>query len=715
MTLTWNNVPWQSTYGSWDYSSLDSQSISSETGTADGSGGWNINRWVSFNCTGLVKKWLDGDPNYGMHLASANYGSNNVFGYFASSDNADPSLRPKLEIMVPNPDPNSRADVDDTYTACDPGYEDLNFGDEDSMFLFCRPGIKHVSPIMRFNNLPDVSSVDVVQAKLWLYCYKLSGWDYRHHTLTAILRENTADWDEMTLTWNNVPWQSTYSSTDYTGLDTQYISSEAGTADGSGGWNDIGWVSWNCTGLVKKWLDGEPNYGMHLKTVYVYGDEKMGYFASSENADPSIRPRLEIMKFLTSSLAPPGSTYVMPGGTWNNDSPSQTDYYDFDTYWNLQNGDITITFTCDLSGAATASGVPGYAGVGMWPRTWPGTTQEQVWTNMSAVYGEPNPVANIQINPTNNLFGTTGQELFNYSYSGDYPGVLAGTPLTCTSGWRHPSNSVHEVTMKLRYVDGVNNVAYVWVDGNPQYEMIGSKIGYSFPGPATELYLFKSWNNSGAANKGTVIIGDITITQESSGVPVDVASIVDIKSQSDDTLVRLTVPVIATASSATFSDNSLYVETDATPLINGGPSGIKVLLASGTVALGDRIAFTGTVKTDANDEKYVQIVSIDSQASGTPASPFGMNNKTADGNGLTVSGLLVRTGGKVTAVNSSYAVIDDGSGVEIRVILNGLTSPITKTLTVGNYVTVTGLLGNTKDGATVIRAIRPRGNADIAT
>jgi len=60
--------------------------------------------------------------------------------------------------------PNSPADVDDTYTNCDA--PDSNGGSEAVMYLFCRPGVRQFSPVIRFDNLPAISSGDVVQAKL---------------------------------------------------------------------------------------------------------------------------------------------------------------------------------------------------------------------------------------------------------------------------------------------------------------------------------------------------------------------------------------------------------------------------------------------------------------------------------------------------------------------------------------------------------------------
>ena len=107
------------------------------------------------------------------------------------------------------------------------------------------------------------------------------------------------------------------------------------------------------------------------------------------------------------------------------------------------------------------------------------------------------------------------------------------------------------------------------------------------------------------------------------------------------------------------------------------------------------------MRTDSNGERYVEATSIDSLMSGDELGALGMNN-TGFARGVT--GLLVRTWGDVTyaAYDGSYIYVDDGSGLDdgsgeigVRVLLDGLNTPIADVPDVNDYVGVTGPAGKT--------------------
>jgi hypothetical protein len=83
--------------------------------------------------------------------------------------------------------------------------------------------------------------------------------------------------------------------------------------------------------------------------------------------------------------------------------------------------------------------------------------------------------------------------------------------------------------------------------------------------------------------------------------------------------------------------------------------------------------------------------------------------------GADVKSLLARVWGKVKskAVDGSYVVIDDGSGVDIVVMLSGLAKPITLTINETDCIGVTGLVSVYNDGGTAYSAVYPRGDTDI--
>ncbi len=206
------------------------------------------------------------------------------------------------------------------------------------------------------------------------------------------------------------------------------------------------------------------------------------------------------------------------------------------------------------------------------------------------------------------------------------------------------------------------------------------------------------------------------------GPATQVSKISEIRSLPANTAITLTAPVIASASSDTFSDGSFYILDDQTSVgINGGCSGIKIMPEGlVNVALGDRIKFDGVVKVDANTEKYVEISSITTSVSGNPPSPFTMAQKSTTFTGPETEGLLVKISGVVKYRTLGYAVVDDGSGISdpsgyngIRVVLAGLVSPITKSISENDYVVITGLVGKATDGQNIVTVIRPRSNDDV--
>lgn len=213
----------------------------------------------------------------------------------------------------------------------------------------------------------------------------------------------------------------------------------------------------------------------------------------------------------------------------------------------------------------------------------------------------------------------------------------------------------------------------------------------------------------------------VSATISSVGATYNVSSISEIRSKPSNSVVNITAPVAVTATSSSFVDGSYYVEE-----INRA-AGIKIAPQSGVagVAVGDRITFTGVLGLDANGERYVSVISINSKSSGTALKPLGMTTKNAaKTTGLETTGLLVKIWGWVTfkSPDGAYMYIDDGSKRKdaagmtgVRVMLSGLTNPITKGLGTDQYVLVTGHAGLVKDGSAIVRAIKPRGDADITS
>ena len=177
---------------------------------------------------------------------------------------------------------------------------------------------------------------------------------------------------------------------------------------------------------------------------------------------------------------------------------------------------------------------------------------------------------------------------------------------------------------------------------------------------------------------------------------VEIANLREAKTQADGTVVHASGKKATTDPSdfATY----FYIEE---PNRN---SGIRVvpLGVTGTLVRGVTIDVTGTMATTPAGERYIDQATV--IASGTPAplGPVGMVNKTVGGStvgtppagqygvpggtGTNNVGLLVRVWGKVLSSGSDYLIIDDGSGVSLRVDTTGAPSVPTT-----GYVLVTGI------------------------
>jgi len=206
----------------------------------------------------------------------------------------------------------------------------------------------------------------------------------------------------------------------------------------------------------------------------------------------------------------------------------------------------------------------------------------------------------------------------------------------------------------------------------------------------------------GQAVVGTMTGGIYTLqsgfwhTVAAAQAPEEIADLTDAKSKADGKLVH-TAGKIATTGFSDFTGFFYIEEPDRS-------SGIRVVATTtlGSVVRGATIEVTGTMATTAAGERYIGQATV--SASGTPAvlGPLGMTNKSmggsnagnpplgqygvVGGSGTNNIGLLVRACGQVVSFGSGYRVIDDGSGVLLRVDTTAAPS-----IPTSGYVTVTGV------------------------
>jgi hypothetical protein len=192
----------------------------------------------------------------------------------------------------------------------------------------------------------------------------------------------------------------------------------------------------------------------------------------------------------------------------------------------------------------------------------------------------------------------------------------------------------------------------------------------------------------------------------------------DLSKFGDGAAVKLASGNVATASSNTFIDRSVYIESP------DRSSGIRIVPRVGLASLnlGAKVKVSGFMGTGSNGERYIDATAYDSIAPGFALEPLGMGVASV---GLKAKpnacGLLAKIWGTVNYSSpGSYIYISDGSAATdpasqmgVRVVLNVTNASITRMPLTGQYVAVTGIVSPAKVGSVLVPAIRPRGDDDI--
>jgi len=177
----------------------------------------------------------------------------------------------------------------------------------------------------------------------------------------------------------------------------------------------------------------------------------------------------------------------------------------------------------------------------------------------------------------------------------------------------------------------------------------------------------------------------------------------------------------------TFSPDYFYIEED------NRSCGIRVEKQNHGRKAGERAYVEGTIRTNANHERYIEATTTNQAGSGT-VSTLGMNNKwlgggdffhqagppvtgqrgITDAYGLNTIGLLIRTWGRVTTIDTAtppaWYMIDDGSDVGVKIDLHPSPSsyiPLGSGVTVGSFVQVSGISSCELSGSDLVRVLRP--------
>ena len=204
----------------------------------------------------------------------------------------------------------------------------------------------------------------------------------------------------------------------------------------------------------------------------------------------------------------------------------------------------------------------------------------------------------------------------------------------------------------------------------------------------------------------------VAVSGQEPGLPPFTGSIGAVKGVEEGRTVIVEGKAVTAVFFEADASQSLYVEEE------DRSSGIKVYPAASTlVTVGDRVKVTGKLQTDANGELSITQATVEVLSSGLPELlPLGMSNRAlTSGQGLDPTGLLVRTWGRVKAVNAGEFFVDDGSGYSEGPGTEGLRVRGTSPASAGGYVRVTGIRARQKVGDSSVPVIRMRTDSDAAS
>jgi len=302
--------------------------------------------WVAVNLTAQAQAWVNGAANYGITLNSTVDG---VHGQYQSRESGHP---PYLEVVVGTP-PTSPARLRSTskidgggaatlernavYLRQSPAshiqlvlndgagqdvmldsfYSSRNYGNHE---IEVETIGSDENSLIRFDRLAIPPGARINTARLELYHYMTESTQVNPGV--EVYRV-TRDWVEGTLdgtgTADGATWQTWDGSSDWTQTGGDHDVSPVASSDISAAIND--WETWEIGELVQGWIDGTyPNYGLLLKGT---GSIEVR-FASKEDADPALRPRLTISYSCTCGevcMAPQGSGKIALIGDDNSPDP----------------------------------------------------------------------------------------------------------------------------------------------------------------------------------------------------------------------------------------------------------------------------------------------------------------------------------------------------------------------------------------------------------
>lgn len=226
--------------------------------------------WAKGEILAETRPW---SPNYGIGAASAEATAADAETTAAQAEGSIPRLlMQQYEMgssagMVPEAVAASETrtieGTADTYVASDA--PDVNFGDISPLQVWYSSDGGDFHGLVRFDlsDIPNGASIE--GARFHAYSEEEGGFDYADIQLHRI----TGGWEEMGVTWNDVPLAA-----------GPCVTASVGAKPG--------WAEWDVTTLVREWTDGTyPNHG--LKMVPVTDSYVRAFTSRESERPPSLR------------------------------------------------------------------------------------------------------------------------------------------------------------------------------------------------------------------------------------------------------------------------------------------------------------------------------------------------------------------------------------------------------------------------------------------
>ena len=180
--------------------------------------------------------------------------------------------------------------LNDTYLKVGNNAQDTNFGSNILLRVGSSVDATHRSLIkFDFSSIPSIATVSGVTLELYMTA------EDSIYVRTIALYRIIRNWVETQATWNiaqtGVSWGSAGGANTTSDINGTAIGSKDMTTTEAVGFKSFGLT----VATVQGWINGTIlNYGMHLKNTTEADESASWSFASSNNADTSIRPKLTV-------------------------------------------------------------------------------------------------------------------------------------------------------------------------------------------------------------------------------------------------------------------------------------------------------------------------------------------------------------------------------------------------------------------------------------